>query len=95
MAGLSDNLMFPDWALESARTSLKMGLKMPDIEKLLVARGLTPDVASAVVTRALEERVRGHFEPMKERERSENLHRIFSLFVGFVCIVLGFLYGGE
>src|SRR5205823_2465715 len=48
----------PDWPAERARAALKVGLSVPDVERQLVAKGLSPEAAAAVVRGVLEERVR-------------------------------------
>jgi hypothetical protein len=51
MPPLPDDSMLPDWAVANADASLKIGLSVPDIEQRLVAQGLSPTTAAAVVTK--------------------------------------------
>jgi hypothetical protein len=84
----------PEWAIEHTAASLRVGLPVPDIEQRLVARGLAPAVAAAVVNRVLEGRVARQSEEMGGGERGEFLHRALSSAVGGVCLVLAYWFGG-
>lgn len=83
-----------DWAMEHVRAALRIGIEVPDIERQLVARGLTPEVAEAVVTNVLGERVRADQPNTPERQRRRFLHRMLSGVVAFGCVVLEFWFGG-
>ena len=78
-----------DWAMEHVRALLRAGLTVPDIERKLVAKGLTPEVAEMVTTRVLGERVRGGLPDTPQREFQRMLHRILSGFVACGCVALG------
>jgi hypothetical protein len=89
-----DSPPLPDWALEHARASLKLGQSVPEIEQRLVGRGLSPAAAAAVVEKVLEERVRERLEPLQRDEQRIRLHRILSAVVGCACLVFAYLFGG-
>jgi hypothetical protein len=80
----------PDWAIEYARASLAIGKQIPAIEKQLVARGLTPEVATAVTTRLLDDRLRKQTAPVELAERRLRVHRIASALVACACIFLAY-----
>lgn len=83
-----------DWAMEHARAGLRAGLRVPDIERQLVGRGLTPEIAEAVVTNVLGERVRGGQPGTPEQERRRTWHRVASGVAALLCGVLGYWFGG-
>jgi hypothetical protein len=66
---------------------------VPDVEQGLVARGLSPVVAAAVVTSVLEGWVREQREPLGEGEWGERLHRILSVVAGCTCLLLAYWFG--
>jgi hypothetical protein len=77
-----------DWAFEHARASLRIGLKVQEIEQRLVARGLSSDAATSVVTKALENRIHEENEPRERARRRLLLHRILSgLLIGAYVII--------
>ena len=83
-----------DWAMEHVRASLRAGVSVPEIERRLAARGLAPEVAEAVVTNILGERVRGRQPETSEQARRQNLHRILSGIAAGGCLGLAFWFGG-
>ena len=83
-----------DWAMEHARAALRAGVKVPEIERRLVARGLSAEIAEAVVTNVLGEGVRAGQPDTPEQQRRRTLHWIASGVVGCACIVLGYRFGG-
>jgi hypothetical protein len=92
--GPSDSQPFPEWAIDKANASWLIGLSVPEIEKRLVDRGLAPEVAAAVVTAALEAKVREKAERVRRQVRSEFLHRVLSVFAGVACLVCIYLFRG-
>jgi hypothetical protein len=84
----------PDWAVERVRASLKIGLGVPEIERGLVEKGLTPAEAEAVVTSVLENRVQDQLQPQADAEIQQRVHRILSAVIGCACLGLGYWYGG-
>jgi hypothetical protein len=94
MRDISDSPVLPDWAVAQARASLKIGLAVPEIEQRLVAKGLSPATATAVVTSILEERVRERAAPSRRAEQWQPVHRILSMVVGVACLLLAYWFGG-
>jgi hypothetical protein len=45
----SDPVVLPEWAVQKARTSLQLGMKVPEVEQQLIAGGLDRAVAAALV----------------------------------------------
>jgi hypothetical protein len=84
----------PDWAIEHAAVSLRVGQSVPEIEQRLVARGLTPADAAAAVSRALEGGVRDAVEPLATAERRQRVHRILAAAVGCACLLLAYQFNG-
>ena len=93
--GHSDSQPFPEWAIDKANASWLIGLSVPEIEKRLVDRGLAPEVAAAVVTAALEAKVREKVERVRMEERSEFLHRILSVLAVGACLVMTYFTGAN
>jgi hypothetical protein len=83
-----------DWAMEHVRAALRAGVSVPEIERRLVAKGLTPEVAELVVTNVLGERVRGGQPDKSGQFGWRTLHWILSGVVGCLCILLGYWFGG-
>jgi hypothetical protein len=85
----------PDWAIARARASLRIGMKVPEIEQGLVAHGLTPEAATSAVTKALEDRIREEVQP-KERARLRlRLHRVLSAVLVGAYLILGYWMRGA
>lgn len=84
----------PDWALEHAAVSLRVGHGVPEIEQRLVARGLDPATAAAAVTQVLEGGVRGEFAPLAAAEGGQFLHGALAVVVGCVCLGLAYWFNG-
>jgi hypothetical protein len=81
----------PDWAVERAHAALNVGVSVPDIERQLVEKGLSPEAAAAVVNRVLAGKARttGAREPSRVELL---LHRTLSGVVGGASILLGLLF---
>jgi hypothetical protein len=94
MASPPDAESLPDWAVDYACASLEIGTSVPGIEQKLVARGLSPEVATAVVTKALEDRLRKQSGSAQQKERRHRIHRVLSAVVGCACVLLAYLSGG-
>jgi hypothetical protein len=90
----SHSLPLPDWAIEHARAALRIGRSAPDIEQLLVARGLAPEAAASVVNRVLEDHVREAVEPQERAQRRLWIHRILSAIIALMYIIPAFWLGG-
>ena len=61
----------------------------------MVKRGIKPEVAEALVTRVLGERVRGRQADTERHERRRALHRILSAVLACGCLGLAFWYAGP
>jgi hypothetical protein len=79
-----------DWAFEHARASLRIGLKIQEIEQRLVDHGLTLDAATSVVTRALEDRIRAENQSKERARRRLFLQRISSGIVVLAYIIIAY-----
>jgi hypothetical protein len=90
----SDSGPVPDWAIQHARTALRMDISAPDIQQRLIERGLTPATAAAAVKLVLEDLVRRQSEARQRAERRLRLHRILSGVVACACLVLAFEFNG-
>ena len=84
-----------EWAMEHVRASLKTGVSVPEIERRLVAKGVTPEVAEAVITRILGERVRAGQPDTPGQRRWRILHRIASSVVACSTIILVSRFGSS
>jgi hypothetical protein len=89
----TSNSAVPVWAIEEATAALAMDVSVSEIEKRLIAKGLTPMVAETVVMDLLKAQIARHVHPSEAIERNQFGHRALSSVVMYACIVLGFLYG--
>jgi hypothetical protein len=95
MTNLSASHPAPDWALQHARAALQVGMRVPQIEKLLIARGLDPAMAAAVAEKAIEERVREELQGPLRAQWRLRLHRILSGVIALAYLVLGYWARGP
>jgi len=93
MSNPSESSPVPDEVIRYARASLKLGISVPEIEKRLIAKGLTPVAATAVVNSILDAQAQERFEPLADGEGGVLLHRLLSVIVACGCIILGYKYG--
>jgi hypothetical protein len=84
----------PSWAVERARAALNIGMKAPEVEAVLIAKGLSPSEANDVVMSLLEGRVRAGLAPLESKERLLAAHRIAPVLVAGVCLALVYWFGG-
>jgi hypothetical protein len=94
MPPLPADSSLPDWAVAQASAALKVGLSVPEIERLLVTKGLPPPTATSVVNAVLEGRVRASEAPLERAERSRASHRIASAVAACACLALAYAFGG-
>jgi hypothetical protein len=91
--GTSESSLSADWANEYVATSLKMGIAVPEIEQRLIARGLSPEAASAAVTKCLSATIRDQSRLAGlDEDHAEKLHRIASAVVACLGLVLAYFY---
>jgi hypothetical protein len=90
----TDPVPLPEWAVEKARASLRLGMKVPDVEQRLVAFGLSPVAAKDVVTRVLACHVRAEAAPLEHLTPTQPIEQLLAVVVAAVCILLGLAYGG-
>jgi hypothetical protein len=69
---------------------LRMGLEVSQVEQRLVADGLSPEAATAIVAQVLGEGFRQRVAALARAERRDRLHQMLSGVVGCAC--LGFAY---
>ena len=79
MPQLPDDSMLPAWAVAKAHASLKIGLSVPEIEQRLVAQGLSPLTAAAVVNSILESRLRETLAPREQSDSQTQRHVVHTL----------------
>jgi hypothetical protein len=58
MTPLPDGSTPPEWAVAKVEAALNVGLSVPEIEKLLVAKGMSPSMAAGVVSKKRQEKAR-------------------------------------
>lgn len=85
----------PDWAIERALAALSLGMKVPEVEQQLVAKGLTPTQANAVVMSVLEGHVRANYAPMETEDGGGPIELVLSLVVAGLCLALVYWFGGS
>jgi hypothetical protein len=83
-----------EWAEIHVRASLSMGHELPEIQRRLVARGLTPEAAASVMASVLGTQVRGHTESIEAADRRRRMHRLLSAVVAVASVLLAYFYGG-
>lgn len=87
---------YPDWAMQHARAALKTGIKVPDIEQQLVAKGLSAEEANALVMSIVEAHFHDSPAPrLVWDERWNHLQLALSLLFAGVCLGLVYWLGGE
>ena len=87
----------PEWAVSFARGALRIGMPVPDIEKHLVAKGLSSEEANTTVMDLIEGDVRkqmGSTSPGGEGRRRFVVLTVSGL-IGGVCLVLAYWFGGS
>jgi hypothetical protein len=83
----------PAWALAYADTALRCGMKTPEIEAILIGKGLPPSIAESVVPYCFEKRLH---EAKRSADRRRLLSRTASLVIAAVYLLLaGFARGPE
>ena len=70
-----------------------MGLVVPEIEKRLVGRGLTPTEAEAAVMDYFSGKAREQFGSIAANDRNQLMHRMFSGVIALVAVILAYMYG--
>jgi hypothetical protein len=82
------------WAVQHARAALNIGMKVPQVEQMLVAKGLSPLEANNVVMSILEGRVRDRLAPMETEERWRPVQLVLSIVVAGMCLALVYWFDG-
>jgi hypothetical protein len=85
----------PSWAVERARAALKTGMKAPEVEQHLIAKGLDPATANQVVMSILEGHVGAALASRESEDRLRATERVASVLVAGVCLVLVYWFGGA
>jgi hypothetical protein len=86
--------MLPAWALARAEAALTLGHSVPEIETSLIAKGLSPETAAAVVTEVVERRARASY-PREPSRASIASRRIAVVVAVAVCLVLDYEDSGK
>jgi hypothetical protein len=94
--GLIDLISKPGWEYERATALLRTGATMPQIERHLVAKGLSPEAAAVVAERVLEDRVQQQAEPLRRAKQWALVHVLLSLAAASAVIAFAlWLFGGR
>lgn len=94
MPSVPGDTMLPDWAVAQANAALKIGQTVPQIEQQLVAKGVSPSAAAAIVNAVLEGRLRTSASPSGPSEGALTVHRAASAVAVCVCLGLAYAFGG-
>jgi hypothetical protein len=86
---------YPDWAIQKAVAALNTGMKVPDIESLLVARGLDRTTANSLVMGILEGRVRSQLDAVEAEEKRQPVQLILAGMFAALCLVVVYWKGGS
>jgi hypothetical protein len=90
-----DPTPLPEWAVQKALASLRIGMTVPEVEKRLVKGGLSPATAEAVVTRVLSQHVQAVATSKSDQEPSSGLEQLMALGAAGVAVLLGLARGGP
>ena len=85
----------PDWTIAQARALPRAEDRGPTSVQRLVAQGLSPDAATDVVEKVLEERIRQQVEPLAQAERRRRRHRLASGLTAGACVLLAYGFFGT
>src|SRR5262245_52809487 len=85
----------PDWVAGYVLAALNTGLHVPEIEQLLVSRGLSPTAAASAVEGVIEQRIRRQVLAERRARRWTWANRVLSALVSVVCIVSASQRGGN
>jgi hypothetical protein len=88
--GLIDLIAKPGWELQRAKALLRTGAQMPQIEQHLLAKGLSPEAATAAAEWAFEDRIREQLAPHSRADRATRRHRLTAFAAG--CALVAFVY---
>jgi hypothetical protein len=80
--------------MAQADAALKIGQSAPQIEQGLIAKGLSPAVATAVVTAVLESRLHASYAASEPSDGALMAHRVASAVVACLCLGLALMFGG-
>lgn len=80
--------------MAEAKAALMIGHTRPQIEQQLVAKGLSPSVAAAVVTAVLEEYLRASSASPGPGDGALMVHRAASAAAVCLCLGLAYAFGG-
>jgi hypothetical protein len=90
----SDATSLPEWAIERAKALLRTGATVPEIEQQLIVKGLSPEAATAITDRVLEEQTRQQVEPQERAERRRIWHRALSAVVAVATVFVAWWFFG-
>jgi len=94
MPSLPGDPMLPEWAVGQASAALKIGQTVAEVEQRLVAKGLSPSTATAVVTTVLEDRLRASSASPGPGEGALTAHQAASAVAACICLGLAYVFGG-
>jgi hypothetical protein len=93
--GLIDLITKPGWELERARALLRTGARMPQIEHHLLAKGLSPEAATAAAEWAFEDRIREQMAPLSRADRATCRHRIMASAAGGALVAFVYWFSNA
>jgi hypothetical protein len=85
---------YPDWALRKALAALNIGMKVPDVENLLIARGLDRTMANSLVMGILEGNVRHQLGAVHAEEKWKPIQLILAGMFAALCLAVVYWRGG-
>src|SRR6516164_3436122 len=86
----------PEWAVSFARGALRIGMCVPDIEKHLVAKGLSSEEANATLMDLIEGDARKQMGSISGGEgRRRFVVLTVSGLIGAACLALAYWFGGS
>ncbi len=90
-----DSLETPDRLAAYVSASLKAGLQVPEIKKRLSERGVSAELAAAVVDKVLEDHIRQQNLPQRRARQRKLANRTLSALVGCAYVGLAYSFAGA
>lgn len=83
----------PDWAVQYARSALRIGMRVPEIEQNLVAKGLSPEAANRLVMEIVEQALGAEPTPIGSDDRGKPVRLLLSVVVAGASLILAYWFG--
>ena len=85
----------PEWALKHAEAALRCSLKAPEIQALLIKKGLSPALAATAVPKCLEQHIHEEWRSQQRASTWKMVNRVASIVVAGSYLALAFIGAGP